>query len=78
METDWHNIITFNGTEANAFEEMVCQIAMGENPGPDAKFERKGTPDGGVECYWKLTDGREFAWQAKYFNDLDASEWASI
>ncbi|MRG88348.1 hypothetical protein [Salinibacillus xinjiangensis] len=25
--------------------------------------------DAGVECYWKLKDGTEHAWQAKYFTD---------
>ena len=30
METEWHKIISFNGSQGNAFEELICQIAMEE------------------------------------------------
>ncbi|WP_289488013.1 hypothetical protein [Fictibacillus enclensis] len=32
--------------------------------------------DAGAECYWRLSHGSEYAWQAKYF--LDASQWKQI
>ena len=41
-------------------------------------FERKGTPDAGVECYAILSDGAEWAWQAKYFFALGDSQWSQI
>jgi hypothetical protein len=35
--------------------------------------------DGGVECYWRLPNGNEKAWQAKYFPDgLGDSQWKQI
>lgn len=66
MEKEWHKIIAFNGSQERAFEEMVCQIAMEEKNGDFRHFERVGTPDGGVECYWELSDGTEWGWQAKF------------
>lgn len=78
MVKDWHKIISFNGSQANAFEELVCQLAMNEENKEFKTFERVGTPDGGVECYWELQDGSEWGWQAKYYDDLTSSEWAGI
>ena len=65
MEKEWHSIISFNGSQANAFEELVCQIALKEENNQFKIFERVGTPDGGVECYWSLEDNTEWGWQAK-------------
>ena len=28
MEKEWYKIISFNGSQANAFEELVCKVAM--------------------------------------------------
>lgn len=78
METEWHKIISFNGSQANAFEELICQLAANELNSDFALFERVGTPDGGVECYWKLRDGSEYGWQAKYYSDIKSSEWSNI
>ena len=78
MENEWHKIIAFNGSQANAFEELVCQVAMAETNTEFETFERVGTPDGGVECYWQLKDNTEWGWQAKYYNDLSSSEWNNI
>jgi hypothetical protein len=61
-----------------AFEELVCQLAESEVPETADKFIRKGTPDAGVEAYWVLVDGTEYAWQAKFFNQLGASQWADL
>ena len=65
MEKEWHSIISFNGSQANAFEELVCQIALKEENNQFKIFERVGTPDGVVECYWSLEDKTEWGWQAK-------------
>lgn len=78
MVKDWHKIISFNGSQANAFEELVCQIAMNEENTEFKTFERVGTPDGGVECYWRLQNDSEWGWQAKYYDSLNSSEWNGI
>jgi len=78
MEREWHKIISFSGSQANAFEELVCQLAMSETQSEFKEFERVGTPDGGVECYWILKDNTEWGWQAKYYETLSSSEWNNI
>ena len=66
----------FSGTSAYRY---LCTpvLARAENP-TGARFERKGTPDAGVECYSILQDGSEWGWQAKYFNDLRDSQWSQL
>ncbi len=78
MEREWHNIISFNGSQNAAFEELVCQIARCEENIDFVHFERFGTPDGGVECIWELNDGTKWGWQAKYFQTLESTEWNCI
>jgi hypothetical protein len=41
-------------------------------------FTRKGKPDAGIECYWTLPRGDQFAWQAKYFLSLDNAQWSQL
>jgi len=73
----WRQIRHWNGSQASGFEELCCQLAHTEPEVPsDARFYRKGTPDAGVECYWKLANGEEWAWQAKYFAEsLGNKQW---
>lgn len=78
MEKEWHNIIPFNGSQDKAFEELVCQVALAEKNAAYLLYERVGTPDGGVECYWQLADGTEYGWQAKYYENLRPAEWNNI
>ena len=60
------------------FEELCAQLARLETPA-SAEFVRKGTPDGGVECFCKLEDGREWGWQAKFFREsLGETQWKQI
>ena len=59
------------------FEELCAQLARSESP-PTARFKRKGIPDAGVECYCVLPDGNEWAWQAKYFDQLGDSQFSQI
>lgn len=45
----------------------------------NSKFQRRGTPDAGVECLWTLPDGEEWGWQAKFFtNFLGQTQWGEI
>ena len=77
MEVDWRSIRPLNGDRAEGFEELCSQLARYEAPA-GSRFERKGSPDAGVECYATLEDGAEWAWQAKYFDKLEDSQWSQI
>jgi len=76
---NWTNIRTWNNSQNSAFEELCCQLAAYEKAPAGSKFIRKGAPDAGVECYWRLPTGDEWGWQAKFFlappND---SQWGQI
>ena len=74
---DWTKIRALDGSQANGFEEFCAQLARAECP-EDAQFERKGTPDAGVECFCRLIDGGEWGWQAKYFDTLGPSQWSQL
>lgn len=78
MDSHWHKIISFNGSQSNAFEELICQLARHEINTEFQSYERVGTPDGGMECYWMLVDGTEWGWQVKYYQNLGPGEWSSI
>lgn len=79
MAINWHNIRPLENSQNEGFEELVCQLARNENIPNKKKFVRKGKPDAGVECYWILENGDEWAWQAKYFTaSLEDSQWAQL
>ena len=77
MSIDWNAIHPINGSQANAFEELCAQLARAESP-KNARFERKGSPDAGVECFSILPDSSEWGWQAKYFDSLGPSQWSQL
>lgn len=72
----WKNLRSWNGSQNNAFEELCCQLAAYEQI--QGSFTRKGTPDAGVECFWKLENNEEWGWQAKFFHSVDDSQWTQI
>ena len=74
---DWNAIRPLNGSRSDGFEELCVQLARAECS-PGSRFERKGTPDAGVECYAVLADGAEWGWQAKYFDVLSDSQWSQL
>ena len=79
MNINWHNIRLINGDQKEGFEEFVSQLARKESIPNKQRFIRKGKPDAGVECYWILNDGTEWAWQAKYFtSSLGDSQWSQL
>lgn len=79
MSIDWKNLRTLNGSRQTAFEELCCQLARLENFPYNATFYRIEAPDAGVECYWKLADEKEIAWQAKYFlSSPQENQWKQI
>ena len=77
---DFHKIRTYKGSQNNAFEELICQLARLSCPENADYFVRKegSGGDAGVECFWKLKDGSEHGWQAKYFFELGVSQWKQI
>ncbi len=78
---DFSQIQSHNGSQSKGFEELVCQLARLSKPENAKEFIRKDGAggDAGVECYWKLQDGSEQAWQAKYFlKPLGSSQWNQI
>jgi len=67
MSKNWQNLRPWNGSQNAAFEELCCQLASYEKVPPGSIFIRKAPPDAGVECLWKLPNGDEWGWQAKFF-----------
>lgn len=78
---DFSKIRSYNSSQTNGFEEFICQLAHLEYPSDTGQFIRKegAGGDAGVECFWKLKDKSEHAWQAKYFlGKLGSSQWKQI
>lgn len=78
MPIEWSNIRTFNKSQNNAFEELVCQLAREEEISEKKEFYRVAAPDGGVEAYCVLNNGDEYGWQAKYFTTMGNSQWNQL
>lgn len=74
----WSDLRALNGSQRKGFEELCAQLARLESPA-GAEFVRKGSPDGGVECFCKLESGHEWGWQAKFFrSSLGDSQWSQL
>ncbi len=79
MSLNWQNLRPWNGSQNIAFEELCCQLARYEKAPSGSTFIRKGAPDAGVECSWKLPSGDEWGWQAKFFlSPPDPSQWHQL
>lgn len=70
------------GHQDRAWEELAFLLAADMDEVPhDAVWERRGTPDGGIEfsCAFDFGGRRErWAWQAKYLFSLTASEFRQM
>jgi len=76
---DWANLRTWDGTQNRAFELLCGQLAAAEPVPAGSVFVPKAPPDAGVECYWRLPNGDEWAWQAKFFRDPPAEpQWKQM
>lgn len=75
-EYDFKSIRSHEGSQDFAFEEFCCQLARQELPAPGSQFVRVhgAGGDGGVECYWRLPNGDEWGWQAKYLFGLNKKQ----
>jgi hypothetical protein len=78
MSIEWQNIKSFNNSQNNAFEELICQMAREEPIADKKEFYRIAAPDGGVEAYCVLESGEEYGWQAKYFSSMGSSQWSQL
>ncbi len=79
MTIEWINLRTLDGSQQKAFEELCCQVAQLEDFPKDSRFYRIEAPDAGVECYWALPNGKEVAWQAKFFlTSPNENQWKQI
>lgn len=78
MSIRWENIKPLKGSQNNAFEELVCQLARQEFQS-QGKFTRISAPDGGIEAMCEFSDGSLYGWQAKYFlSSFSSSQWHQI
>ena len=79
MSINWSNLRIWNGSQENSFEELCCQLAAAESVPTESRFFRKGRPDAGVECFWRLPNADEWAWQAKFFRSSpNPVQWGEI
>lgn len=78
MSIRWEDIKSFNNSQNNAFEELVCQLAREEDIEGKKEFYRVAAPDGGVEAYCILENGEEYGWQAKYFSSMGNPQWSQL
>ncbi|WP_417536577.1 AVAST type 2 anti-phage system protein Avs2 [Methylophaga sp.] len=81
MDINFLNIRSYDGSQNNGFEELICQLAHLQKPNEAKAFVRKegAGGDAGVECYWVLNDGSEIGWQAKFFiGEISSSRWSQI
>ena len=78
MTLRWQDIKSFNSSQNNAFEELVCQLAREESIEDRKEYHRVAAPDGGVEAYCVLENGDEYGWQAKYFSSMGTSQWRQL
>ena len=79
MSIDWNKLRSFGASQRTAFEVLCCQLAEHEAAPQGAEFIRKGTPDGGIECFWRLPNGDEWGWQAKFFlSSPTSTQWGEI
>ncbi|AMV35283.1 hypothetical protein VN12_24370 [Pirellula sp. SH-Sr6A] len=80
-KNSFRTIRPYGGSQQGGFEELICQLAHLAAPPEAQTFVRKegAGGDAGVECYWVMNDGSEYAWQAKYFVDeINPARWAQI
>jgi hypothetical protein len=61
----------WSGSQARAFEELSYQLLKSSVP-TGSQAIRTGNPDGGVEWYAAVADGKEWGWQAKHVHGIDA------
>jgi hypothetical protein len=78
-QVDLLKIISLNGSQNFAFEELCCQLASLEPRLEGDSFIRKGRgADAGVECYIHHANGKETGWQAKFFDCFESGQISQL
>jgi hypothetical protein len=79
-EVDFQKVRNHRGSQANGFEELVCQLFLRELLPDRADFNRvEGAGgDDGVEAYVVRKNQTEVGIQAKWFDKLGDSQWRQI
>ena len=76
---NWTNIISWNSSQYNAFEQLVCMLFENEIKTEKDFFYKKGIPDGGLEACIRLEDNSLIGIQAKWFlNAPQDNQWQQI
>jgi hypothetical protein len=65
----FRNIRDWRGSQDQAFEELCYQLRDATPRG--AELVKTGSPDAGLEWYFKFANGVEWGWQAKYSFEID-------
>jgi len=79
MSFNWTDIVSLEGSQNNAFEELLCQLVKKEPIDNKKEFVKVGNPDGGVECYVVLENGDEIGFQAKWFlSTPQQTQWSQV
>jgi hypothetical protein len=81
MSLEWNKLRPWgkDNSRNGAFEALCCQLAEYEQVPAGSHFVRKAAPDAGLECYWRLADGSEKGWQAKFFTSIpEEAQWNQI
>jgi hypothetical protein len=61
------SIRSWDGNQPRAFEELCYQLRDPTPPG--SELIKTGSPDAGVEWYWRDREGNETGWQVKFISD---------
>jgi len=67
---DFKSIRSWRGSQDQAFEELCYQLR--DPTPPSASLVKTGSPDGGLEWYFRFSNGVEWGWQAKYSFDIES------
>lgn len=80
MSIDFTRIITYRGSQRDAFEELVCQaVRRTETANNDSWVRLDGSGgDGGVEAYWYEKPDVKIGVQAKFFTRSRDISWSQI
>jgi hypothetical protein len=79
MSLQWQQLRPWKNSLNSGFEELCCQLAEYEPHPQGSVFLRKGTPDGGVECFWVFPTGSEWGWQAKFLSmPFGPAQWQQL
>lgn len=76
---NWAKLRLWKTSQEDAFEELCCQLAHAETMPAGSAFMRNAPPDAGIECLWRLSNGDEWGWQAKFpHTGLSQNLWSEL